>query len=478
MHGDPGGPLHPLLAFLRGPVLVSFLLLAGCLASTPAVKPPTPGELLDRLDWTALGTLLYNETHDHTDRQIHVEVTRGLEVLAQTTLSEDGRSLGEYTEADVGHGMIAVAVTIGIEATVRVVLLDANALPAVKILGAFEEPQAYGDVKFDPLRPLVYVAYPLPTVPNGKAFSIWDVADPAHPKRMGEVPGVGCHMLHTMAIGPTSYVWCSAIDGAQPYEVVADPAGGWTAVPLGPAEPQSDPEVLRYTTYYAALGGTPRTWVTRVHDMTSQVDPFTGRPVLVTAHELQGVRIFDASQPEAPREIGAWRGQGLDGPMDRIHTVGLFKVGDRRVAFAATETFNKVPPSLYVIDFTDYAAPKLLAHWVPPGIRNDQGLVYSMHNFQVVGTRLYVCNFHAGLWVLDISDPAKPTPIALRTPVWDAQYPWPGRMDFPGFRMDENMFWDVVAVRGYLVATDMSAGIEVLHVHGDPAGDPAWTGIL
>lgn len=457
--------------------LIIASLLAGCAGTSSPLSTDSPTDATDALPWEDVGALVYHESHDHVDRSLHTEVRRGVTVLNQSSLSDSGKSLGEYTEADAERGLIAVAVVTGIGSTMKILLLDEAALPALKLVGSFIEPNSYGDVKLDPAQPFAYIPYAMGAVPDGRAFSIWDVSEPARARRLGEAPGAGCHMLHPMRLGSTSYVWCAAIDGAQLYAITNTPNGAWTGVPLFAAEPQGDLEVVRYTTYYAALGP-PRAWVTRVHDMTYQLDPLTNQPVLVTAHELQGIRVFDVSNPLVPRQVSGWRGQGTTEPIDRVHTVGLAKIGGKRIGIGATETFNKVPPAMYVVDFTDYAAPKLLAKWVPPGIRTDGGLTYSLHNFQVVGSRVYIANFHAGLWVLDLSDPAKPEPIALTTPVWDTEYPHPGQQDLPGFRLDQNMYWDPIVVNGYLIATDMSAGVEVLVVDGDPVGASDYDGFL
>ena len=145
----------------------------------------------------------------------------------------------------------------------------------------------------------------------------------------------------------------------------------------------------------------------------------------------------------------------------------------RRIGFGATETFTNVEPALYIVDFTNWEEPIFLSRWTPPGIPGDRGLYYSLHNLQVVGTRLYLTNFHGGMWVLNVSDPVNPVPEGLRTPVRDTEYPRPGEFlqvgEFQIFN-NVNMYWDVIVVNGYTIVTDMSAGIEVLHVDGDAAG--------
>lgn len=460
----PGVRLHAL-------VLASVAAFAGCLGTSdlPSVDPTE--DALAALPWDEVGALLFQPGHDHTDRALHQEVTRGLDVLAQATLTADGKSAGEYFEADAENGILAVGIVTGPGSDVRVVLLDVAALPELKILGSFDEPQAYGDIKVDPDDPLVYVAFTADV--TGQAFSIWDISDPARPARVGAAPGPLCHMLHAQTIDGESYVWCAGVGGAQAFQIIDLPNGQRSGVAVGNAMVQRDPEVARYADYYTAISPIGPALATTPHDMTAQADPLTGDPIVVTAYELQGIRVYDVSTPSAPVEVSAWRGEGMDEPLERVHTVGLFEWQGKRIGVGTTETFSNVPPALYLVDFTDYANPTFLARWVPPGIDHDDSettlLAYSLHNFQFVGGRLYITNFHGGVWVLDLADPAAPREVAVHMQVLDTEYPGSGSGNV-------NMYWDVVVENGYVVVTDMSSGIEVLHVEGDPGGDPAWRG--
>lgn len=441
------------------------LLLAGCMAGPQEAQP---AQALPGLD--ALGAAVAVK-HDHTDRALHEDVARGLSVLDASALSDDGTSLGEYREADHARGLVAVTSTLKRGATF--VLLDAEALPALRVLSSTFEPGASGDVKLDREEPLLYHAFP----GDATAFSVWDVSDPTRPVKLATVRGEGCHMLSPQRIGGVPHVWCA---GYQPtlYRLERTPAG-LMGVAIARVTPQSDPETLRYASYYEELvpaGPVGLVGALTAHDMTAQDDPLApGRPLLVVAYELQGIRVMDVSTPVAPREVAHWRGEGLPGPMHRIHTAFLAQVGERRIAFAATETFHHVAPEVYVVDFTDLAKPRLLAVWTPPGIEDDGHILFSAHNLQVVGGRMYVANFHGGMWVVDVSDPEAPRTLAVRQPVRDTDYPEKGKMLLPDVPLDVNSVWDVVVVRGYALVTDVPAGVEVLAVDGDPHGDPAWS---
>lgn len=307
---------------------------------------------IDTMSWEELGALAYSDHKgtDHTLRELHTEVSRGLQVLDASTLSADGESLGEYTEADVQGDLLAVATTTGLGVDVRVSLLDRASLPDIVVAGEFDEPDAYGDVKFDKEMPFVYVPFP-GARPNGLrtqvlGFSIWDISDPAHATRVGEAVGSGCHMLNTLRIGGESYVWCAALTGPTTYRIVQLPDGSWTGVIVASDLPQGDPEIARYLSYYQSLSPIGPALIGTPHDMTAQLDPLTGEPILVAAYELQGFRIFDVANPVTPIQLGYWRGESGEAPIDRIHTAALARIGDRRIGIGATETFTNVVPKV------------------------------------------------------------------------------------------------------------------------------------
>jgi hypothetical protein len=460
--------------------LLAFGAMAGCLSDDNAPDAAAQEqERLATLPWEELGDLVYDKDHEHNIRDLHTAVHRNVEPLAYSAFSDDGLSLGEYTELDNEHGLIAMAVTTG-DAGVdtRIVLLDEAALPELKVLSFFDVPGAYGDVKIDEELDLDYVPYPGArfggAAGNGVGFSIWDVSNPAEPTQVGDAKGGGCHMLNTLRVDGISFVWCASITGPTTYRVDRLPTGQYQGTPISTDIPQSDPEVLRYADYYSKLTATGFALLLAPHDMTAQLDPLTGMPIVVVADEINGIRVFDVTHPAIPVQLGYWRGESAEAPIERVHTALVAGIGGKRIAFGATETLFDVPPQMYIVDMTDYANPVYLGTWIPPGIPTDDGLAYSLHNFQVVGTRLYIANFHGGVWVLDVSDPNNPFPVALNTPVRECGYPRPEE-SVAGHPIDANQYWDPIVVDGYLLMTDIPCGVEVLHVGGDPAGDVAYT---
>lgn len=217
------------------------------------------------------------------------------------------------------------------------------------------------------------------------------------------------------------------------------------------------------------------------HDVMAEQDPLQpSNPIVVVSNELQGVRVFQSAPAGPMVQLSEWRGEGMNETMERIHSAQLVKIGDRRIGVATTETYWNAKPSVYLIDFTDYAHPKFLAVWHPPGIPDDKGGIFTTHQFQVVGDKLYVSVWHGGVWELNISDPAKPMPIALRVPVHDTHFPVPGGQLQAGsivVFLDMDGIWDINVVNGYTLITDLPAGVEVLAFNGDPTGSASYNSI-
>jgi hypothetical protein len=126
---------------VRVPLLLASLLALGAVA----------GCLDDGAGPDAVDT-----EHEHNLRDLHTEVDRNVEALSYSAFSEDGLSLGEYTELDNEQGLVAMAVVTGDAGVdLRIVLLDEAALPGLKVVGTIDEPNAYGDVKIDEELPLL-----------------------------------------------------------------------------------------------------------------------------------------------------------------------------------------------------------------------------------------------------------------------------------------------------------------------------------
>jgi len=127
-----------------------------------------------------------------------------------------------------------------------------------------------------------------------------------------------------------------------------------------------------------------------------------------------GIRVYDISKPEKPREIGFMPVEGI-GP-HRIWYVG------GRYAYASIHFADFTDHILAIIDMSDPRKPQLVGRcWIPGMWRGGgetptwrAGRRYALHHALVAGNIAYGAWRDGGLTVMDISDPAKPKILAHR----------------------------------------------------------------
>jgi hypothetical protein len=167
-----------------------------------------------------------------------------------------------------------------------------------------------------------------------------------------------------------------------------------------------------------------------------------------------GMRVYDLSDPAAPRAIGFLDVQGMG--LHRIWWVG------GRYAYASAMLDGFTDHILIVIDLADPTRPVEVGRWWMPGMwaaggetRAPGGGRVALHHAVVSGNTAYACWRDGGLTLLDVADPTAPRLIAHRN--WSP--PFGGgthsALPLPG--------------RGLLVVADEA----VLDVHEEPR-KPIW----
>jgi len=127
-----------------------------------------------------------------------------------------------------------------------------------------------------------------------------------------------------------------------------------------------------------------------------------------------GIRVFDISKPEKPREIGFMPVEGI-GP-HRIWYVG------GRYAYASIHFADFTDHILAIIDMADPRKPQVVGRcWIPGMWRGGgetptwrAGRRYALHHALVAGNIAYGAWRDGGLTVIDVADPAKPKILAHR----------------------------------------------------------------
>jgi hypothetical protein len=124
-----------------------------------------------------------------------------------------------------------------------------------------------------------------------------------------------------------------------------------------------------------------------------------------------GLGIYDVSRPSEPRLISKWPTIG-----GGVHRFDF----DGRYAYISPTVEGYVGNIVMILDLADPAKPVEVGRWWIPGQWEAGGEAYPWadwvaprcHHPLRYGDRLYVSYWHHGLFILDISDLARPKPVA------------------------------------------------------------------
>jgi len=408
------------------------------------------------------------EDHEHTDLAAHNFSTPTLERLGYAHFGDDGASFTSFGEMDT-HGTLAVvaAVLRGDPVRGAAILVDLTDPAAPKRLGyaTIDDATHPLDVKFDEEGEFIYVS-------GANEIRIFDVTNPESPVLAGLSSPVGtaCHMSALGVVGGQEYFWCTGDPiGLMAYRVVAEAPGKRTLVPVRYDRPLYQVAPVTDAGTNGVIGAP--------HDLTFQLDPVDGTPLLIVSNRGYGVRVLDVTNPATPQELGHWTGEGAEFPPLHMHTGMVTMIGGTRYLVVSPEILrdDETPPAIWVLDATDYAKLVLKAEWTAPGNHGSPGFTFTTHQWQVADERLYLGYYHAGVWVLDLptilngtykTDPARPDVLG---------YYLPNEPSVVEGEMVPNV-WDLNLKDGVMYVTDISSGFYVLHYLPDPIGDASLTG--
>ena len=256
--------------------------------------------------------------------------------------------------------------------------------------------------------------------------------------------------------------------------------------------------------------------IDEVHDMFLQDDPLTGRTLMyVAAGMASGFYVYDVTDPGAPELLAEWDITPECGEDWYSHTMDVAIRGGRRYVTLPAELFDNGEQSdedqaegcgaiagngdkagpLWIVDATDFAAlgqeddseavlkqkseRALVATWTNPANRAGGNLTFSPHNQQIVGDRIYLSSYHAGVVVLDASaafrgERVRPAELGFivphgseTRPLYEADVPPLLIPFFSTFLTGRPLIWDMQFHKGYVLAADEVGGFYSLQYEGD-----------
>lgn len=406
------------------------------------------------------------EGHDHARAELHRLAQGGLSrvgaldppkdvLLAAATpgafdFGLDAAGGAYFGEVDV-RGNTAYLAQLKPPAGVHVI--DVSVPSSPREVGTWQVASGTGgitDVKVSRDGRFLYAAYQGPLSDPQNGIFVLDVSNPAAPAFASHMPvsGAGVHMI---------YVHEDALGN----EWVLGPTGQGAGMPIALAQDDLF-SGLRTLKVVTTLSGTP-------HDVTVFDDPTLG-PLLVVANGGSGVQIHSFLVPAQPVLLGNWAETGAD--LHYAHTVRATTANGVRYVIVSPEGgalgygVSQVA-KLWILDASIPAQMKVVGSWSNPGGHIAQEFLFSTHNFQLVGDRVYLAHNHGGVWVLDFSAPPAMHALAYYLPSEHTTVSTPGgplmQRAIPGT-------WDVVVKEGLIFAADRAGGLYVLHYEGDLVG--------
>jgi hypothetical protein len=137
--------------------------------------------------------------------------------------------------------------------------------------------------------------------------------------------------------------------------------------------------------------------------------------------DFVGLRVFDVSNPDKPRDIHHWHCVGTG-----VHRFTF----DGRYAYISAEQEGYVGTIVMILDLANPEKPEEVGRWWMPGqwtaggeTPSWKGRNHRCHHPIRRGDRLYVSYWHGGGVILDISDLSKPRTVSMID--WSPPFGWP-----------------------------------------------------
>lgn len=326
-----------------------------------------------------------------------------------------------------------------------------------------------------------------------QGVQVLDLADPARPRLAGTYPVVSQGGVHTAR----SHVIPAGTGPRDPGEYVFSIANG---VGIDIARVERDGGDVNLVAWNTILIGD-------AHDTFIQDDPITGRTYLYIAEGFQlGFSIWDVTDPGDVDELARWDLTPECGEDWYAHTIDVTNRDGRRYVTMPAEILDlgeqleedqaegcgrvwgngDQPGPLWIVDASDLgrlgqpgdsqetlkakSAATLVTTWTNPAGRAGGHLTFSPHNQQIVGDRIFLSHYHAGVFALDASAAfagrgERPAEIgfvvphgAETRPFFEPAFPplQPFFSEHAGVRPD---VWDMVFYKGHVLAADMRGGL-------------------
>jgi dipeptidyl aminopeptidase/acylaminoacyl peptidase len=292
------------------------------------------------------------------------------------------------------------------------------------------------------------------TAKSALGFTVIDVSDKSQPQilsrwvnRASDGHRETCHSVFVH----TTYAYCASLGG--------EARGGRGVVIVDISDPKNPKEIAVLTNPEIDYGKHQEDAYIVTHDLWVQDDP-SGRVFAYVANGHGGLQIWDVTVPSYPLRVGSWTEWGM-----KLWAHSARTTPDGRITVVGPEQFDAgFPGFLAILDTSHVQHPKLLATWKIPGHHwqsEEEAGNWTTHNYDIADNKIYLANYHAGVWVIDISDPTNPKTAASFGP--DSYEPRPANAaglsgSFPPIIP---FTWAAEENNGYVYISDMFSGFYV-----------------
>ncbi len=438
-------------ASMRWAALLLVFALAGCFGSVDQEPAPEPTQQPVRdPDWAVRAIPL---DHDHTDRSLHMGLSSpNWQVVGRDQLATDyhGAPSGGYYCGEVSSGETKLAVVNSFTSNTAIVIMDvtdpANPMKVGELIlenahvydSAITDDGQYAILATSPLDALfsdpndpAVATYditprfrtacgesqgPTDSVPYASGTVLVDLRDPAAPNVADYKPrpAIGPHSVSSTTIDGTRWVLASTTN-------LAYDASTFSFFTV--EETLNVPRLQEYgeyrADYHQDATADPQDRAATAGLLNGHVDgtimkhPGTGDVMAYLANWDSGLLLVRLDGPQQINLVGRWgerdpaAGSGMTGaihtalPMPELwHGQSVVVTGQEVGARPA----NRPTGQIVILNVDDPAAPTPIARWtLPMDIQWSGGLIFSTHYVALQDDILYTALYHGGVWAADAS---------------------------------------------------------------------------
>lgn len=444
--------------------------------------------------------------HDHNDALLHTG-SHNMELVGYSAL---GVTLGEngfanFALFDEPDGRSTAFIASDGDDRAGLVIADVTDPTAMRVLGStwfdgnnVQEVRVTPDGRYAVLNMQAipdpaYYTDPLDSFDCGACIYVIDALDRADPKVSSVLPVelLGTHNMEFHTIGGQLYLFYvgQPLAGTNPdppgnrigiarFVQVAGGAGNAHLVPVG-------------TFFHDTTNDDGRSFP---HDVTLAQHPVTGQTLAYVSHWEGGAIVFDVSTPEAAAAIPEIARNADPAPSSALAIHWLMqepfaRTDGRVIAWSAPE-IGSLDDGTGVIrsyDVTDPTRLVQLGTWELPGDNlsiSGAGGAYILSPHVAMPDQdtglLAVAHYHAGVWILDMSDPARPRALGYYLPHGNETEPYTGEIWWKKPNFDPTGYLpNAYMVRwhdGLLWASERGTGLYALRYTGPVPGQVGCIG--